>query len=169
MLFRSAVMLRTGTRRVGCFGLARSGEASSWVGRASDIVVTGGVIAGSANLFNLLDLRPGRSLKAGLATLALSDHVRAVSWAPGAAIAGATAAAVPDDLAGETMLGDTGANALGAAIGTILAETADPARRRVILAVLLGLTLASEKVSFTSVIESTPGLAEIDSFGRGDV
>ena len=64
------------------------------------------------------------------------------------------------------MLGDTGANALGAAIGVILAETATPAQRRLILAVLAGLTLASEKVSFTSVIESTPGLREIDSFGR---
>ena len=48
----------------------------------------------------------------------------------------------------------------------ILAETATPAQRRLILAVLAGLTLASEKVSFTSVIESTPGLREIDSFGR---
>ncbi|QUL80178.1 hypothetical protein [Brevibacterium sp. SMBL_HHYL_HB1] len=165
----AALILRTGTRRTGLFGLARPDEAASWAGRACDIVVTGGVIAGSANLFNLLDLRPGRSLKAGLTTLALTDHVRAVSWAPSAAIAGAAAAAAPDDLAGATMLGDTGANAVGAAIGTILAETADPARRRVILAVLAGLTLASEKVSFTSVIESTPGLREIDSFGRGDV
>src|SRR5699024_7187252 len=165
----AASLLRPGTRRTGLFGLARPDEAASWAGRACDIVVTGGVIAGSANLFNLLDLRPGRSLKAGLTTLALTDHVRAVSWAPSAAIAGAAAAAAPDDLAGATMLGDTGANAVGAAIGTILAETADPARRRVILAVLAGLTLASEKVSFTSVIESTPGLREIDSFGRGDV
>lgn len=165
----AAIILRTGTRRTGLFGLARPDEAASWARKACDVVVTGGVIAGSANLFNLLDLRPGRSLKAGLATLALTDHVRAVSWAPSAAIAGAAAAAAPDDLAGATMLGDTGANAVGAAIGTILAETADPARRRVILAVLAGLTLASEKVSFTSVIESTPGLREIDSFGRGDV
>src|SRR5690625_2081548 len=164
-----AILLRTGTRRTGLFGLARPDEAASWAGRACDIVVTGGVIAGSAYLFHLLDLRPGRSLKAGLTTLALTDHVRAVSWAPSAAIAGAAAAAAPDDLAGATMLGDTGANAVGAAIGTILAETSDPARRRVILAVLAGLTLASEKVSFTSVIESTPGLREIDSFGRGDV
>lgn len=164
----AAAILRTGTRRTGLLAFARQDE-SSWAARACDIVVTGGVIAGSANLFNLLDLRPGRALKAGALTLALTDHVRRVSWAPAAAVAGATAAAWPDDLAGEVMLGDTGANALGAAIGTILAETADPARRRIILAVLAGLTLASEKVSFTSVIESTPGLREIDSFGREDV
>ena len=64
------------------------------------------------------------------------------------------------------MLGDTGANALGAAIGTVLSETASPKQRAAILAVLVGLTLLSEKVSFTSVIESTPGLREIDAFGR---
>src|SRR5699024_12471855 len=82
----AAILRRPGTRRTGLVGLARPDEAASWAGRACDIVVTGGVIAGSANLFNLLDLRPGRSLKAGLTTLALIDHVRAVSWAPSAAI-----------------------------------------------------------------------------------
>jgi len=34
------------------------------------------------------------------------------------------------------------------------------------LAVLTALTLTSEKVSFTKVIESTPGLRELDAFGR---
>ncbi|WP_181273293.1 hypothetical protein [Brevibacterium oceani] len=164
----AAAILRTGTRKTGLFAVSRQDD-SNWVSRACDIVVTGGVIAGSANLFNLLDLRPGRALKAGALTLAFTDHDHAVSWAPSAAIAGASAAAWPDDLAGEVMLGDTGANALGAAIGTILAETASPGQRRIVLAVLAGLTLASEKVSFTSVIESTPGLREIDSFGREGV
>jgi UDP-N-acetylmuramyl pentapeptide phosphotransferase/UDP-N-acetylglucosamine-1-phosphate transferase len=165
----AAAILRTGASRTGLFGLSRHDDEASWFSKACDIVVTGGVIAGSANMFNLLDLRPGRALKAGALTLAFTDHEHAVSWAPSAAIAGATAAAWPDDLAGEVMLGDTGANALGAVIGTILSETADPVRRRLILAALAGLTLASEKVSFTSVIESTPGLREIDSFGREGV
>ncbi|UVI34691.1 hypothetical protein [Brevibacterium spongiae] len=165
----AAAILRGRPRPTGLFGHDRTEAGRAWYATATDIVVTGGVIAGSANLFNLLDLRPGRALKAGTLTLAFTDHERRVSWAQSGAIAGATAAAWPDDLAGEVMLGDTGANALGAAIGVILSETASPAQRRLILAVLAGLTLASEKVSFTSVIESTPGLREIDSFGREGV
>lgn len=164
----AAAILRSRTRPSGLFGSTYSTSDRPWYAATADVIVTGGVIAGSANLFNLLDLRPGRALKAGALTLAFIDHDRRVSWAPAGAILGATAAAWPDDLAGDAMLGDTGANALGAAIGVILAETAAPAQRRLILAVLAGLTLASEKVSFTSVIESTPGLREIDSFGRED-
>ena len=64
------------------------------------------------------------------------------------------------------MLGDTGANALGAALGTILVENSTAKQRALVLTGLVGLTLLSEKVSFTSIIESTPGLREIDAFGR---
>lgn len=93
-------------------------------------------------------------------------HRHGLTWAPGAAIAGASAAAWPDDLDGAVMLGDTGANALGAALGTILVENSTAKQRALVLTGLVGLTLLSEKVSFTSIIESTPGLREIDAFGR---
>ncbi|RBP61881.1 hypothetical protein DFO66_11814 [Brevibacterium sanguinis] len=136
---------------------------------AVDTVVAGGVIAGTANLFNLLDLRPGRALKAGFLTLALMEHDHGTSWVPAAGIAGSSAGAWTEDLAGETMLGDTGANALGAALGTMLAAGSGPRHRAAILAVLVALTLLSEKVSFTSVIEATPGLRELDAFGREHV
>jgi UDP-N-acetylmuramyl pentapeptide phosphotransferase/UDP-N-acetylglucosamine-1-phosphate transferase len=64
------------------------------------------------------------------------------------------------------MLGDAGANALGAVLGTALVAGARPRTRWAALGVVLGLTLASEKVSFTRVIAATPGLREFDALGR---
>ncbi|WP_231441448.1 hypothetical protein [Brevibacterium zhoupengii] len=162
----AATILRTGVNNHGLFSSHRTTEDQTWWGSTVDVVVTGGVIAGTANLFNLLDLRPGRALKTGLLTLAFMPHRHGLTWAPGAAIAGASAAAWPDDLDGAVMLGDTGANALGAALGTVLVENSTAKQRALVLTGLVGLTLLSEKVSFTSIIESTPGLREIDAFGR---
>ncbi len=145
---------------------ASAGRARTVLGTAVDAVVAGGVIAGTANLLNLLDLRPGRALKTGFLTLGLMGHSHGITWVPAAAVAGAGAGAWDDDLEGTAMLGDTGANALGAALGTTLAAHSSPRQRAGLLAVLAVLTLLSEKVSFTSVIEATPGLRELDAFGR---
>lgn len=128
-----------------------------------DLVVGGAVVAGSANLVNLLDLRPGRALKA---TLLLSGPLALWGSRTAPAAAGAAAAALPGDLAGVSMLGDTGANAAGALIGVALIERLGGRGRLVALAVLTSLTLVSEKVSFTAVIESTPGLRGVDAWGR---
>jgi hypothetical protein len=64
------------------------------------------------------------------------------------------------------MLGDAGANALGALLGLALAARTGPLGRAVLLAGVAGLTAASERVSFTRVIERTPGLRELDALGR---
>ncbi|WP_058120602.1 hypothetical protein [Actinobaculum massiliense] len=64
------------------------------------------------------------------------------------------------------MLGDTGANALGASLGFALASLESRPTRCGILAGLVGLTLASEKVSFTSIIENNSALRFIDQLGR---
>lgn len=165
----AATILRTGRHSHGLLTANRASADHSCWATTVDVVVTGGVIAGTANLFNLLDLRPGRALKAGLLTLAFMPHRHGRTWAPSAAVAGSAAAAWPEDLAGAVMLGDTGANALGAVLGTVLAENSTAKQRALILSGLVGLTLLSEKVSFTSVIESTPGLREIDAFGRESV
>jgi UDP-N-acetylmuramyl pentapeptide phosphotransferase/UDP-N-acetylglucosamine-1-phosphate transferase len=130
-----------------------------------DTVVGGAVVAGAANLVNLLDLRPGRALKATL--LACAPLVAARGGAvPAAAAAGASIGVLAPDLAGSAMLGDTGANAAGALVGTALLERTGRTGRVTALAVLSILTLASERVSFTRVIESTPVLREIDDWGR---
>ncbi|MEU6206046.1 hypothetical protein ABZ814_20990 [Micromonospora musae] len=133
-------------------------------GRGADVLLGAGVVAGTANLLNLLDLRPGRALKSGLllgAPLAGGPHGGIAAGA-----AGAAAGLLPDDLGEEVMLGDSGANALGAVLGVALAARTGPLGRAGLLAVLAGLTAASEKVSFTQVIQRTPGLRELDALGR---
>jgi hypothetical protein len=130
-----------------------------------DTLVGGAVIAGSANLLNLLDLRPGRALKATIVLGALTATAPRSATAAGAAV-GAAAGLLGPDLAGEAMLGDTGANSAGALLGAALVQRTGRRGRWVALAALTALTLASEKVSFTRVIESTPGLRELDALGR---
>jgi UDP-N-acetylmuramyl pentapeptide phosphotransferase/UDP-N-acetylglucosamine-1-phosphate transferase len=126
--------------------------------RPLDILLAGGVIAGSANLLNLLDLRPGRALKVGLAGSLLLGQ-------PG--LAGACAALLPGDLGERTMLGDAGANALGAALGVAFAaRVRQRAPRKAALVGLVALTAASEVVSFSEVIDRSPSLRRFDQVGR---
>ncbi|RIK16027.1 MAG: hypothetical protein DCC50_06265 [Acidobacteria bacterium] len=136
----------------------RAGCATGW-----STVAGAGLVAGSANLANLLDLRPGRALKVALA-LGLPLALRGRPAA--AAVCAAGAVALPPDLRGETMLGDTGANPLGAAVGIAAAQALGRRGRLAALAVVAGLTLLSERVSFTRVIEATPVLRELDGWGR---
>ena len=138
---------------------------------AADTLVAGAVVAGTANLLNLLDLRPGRALKATVIAGALTAADPRAAAAPAAAAAAAAAAGAAigllgPDLAGETMLGDTGANSAGALLGAALVARTGRRGRLVALTILSALTLASERVSFTAVIESTPGLRELDALGR---
>jgi UDP-N-acetylmuramyl pentapeptide phosphotransferase/UDP-N-acetylglucosamine-1-phosphate transferase len=129
-----------------------------------DGVLTTGLVAGTANLLNLLDLRPGRAGKAG--ALAAAVLLCGPSGGLVAGPLGATAALLPDDLGERVMLGDSGANAIGALLGLRLASVPGRASRTGLLAGIVALTLASEKVSFTKVIEATPGLRELDRLGR---
>jgi len=64
------------------------------------------------------------------------------------------------------MLGDAGANALGAMLGAAAAASLPWKARVTVLAVIAGLTAASEVVSFTRVIERTPPLRWLDMLGR---
>ncbi len=164
--------------------------------RAFDVATSGALIAASANLLNLFDLRPGRALKVGLigapATLAAawarsgavpggvgagrgaagnttSRATSATAVCLSAAAVGAAGAALGPDLAERDMLGDGGANALGAAIGAAAAFGCSRPVRLALLAGVMGLTLASERISFTGVIERTPVLRRVDGWGRRPV
>jgi len=133
-------------------------------GALVDAVLTTGLVAGTANLVNLLDLRPGRAGKA--AALAAAAGIGGPAGGLVAGPLGATLAVLPADLGERVMLGDCGANALGALLGLRLAALPGRTSRAGLLAGVVGLTLASEKVSFTRVIEGTPGLRELDRLGR---
>jgi UDP-N-acetylmuramyl pentapeptide phosphotransferase/UDP-N-acetylglucosamine-1-phosphate transferase len=133
-------------------------------GALVDGVLTTGLVAGTANLVNLLDLRPGRAGKAGI--LAAAATLGGPAGGLVAGPLGATLAVLPEDLGERVMLGDSGANALGALLGLRLSAVPGRAPRAALLAGVTALTLASEKVSFTRVIEATPGLRELDRLGR---
>jgi UDP-N-acetylmuramyl pentapeptide phosphotransferase/UDP-N-acetylglucosamine-1-phosphate transferase len=130
----------------------------------ADAVLTTGLVAGTANLVNLLDLRPGRAAKA--TALAAAAGLGSPAGALVAGPLGASLAVLPDDLGERVMLGDCGANAVGALLGLRLAAVPRRATRAVALAAVVGLTLTSERVSFTRVIEATPVLRELDRLGR---
>ncbi|HEY7361253.1 MAG TPA: hypothetical protein VH642_10600 [Streptosporangiaceae bacterium] len=157
----------TGAVKLGGIGATGMVAAAVAGGRPADVIINAGLIAGGANLLNLFDLRPGRAIKVALAGGALL----AGTGGPGAARAvaapvGAALALLPEDLGERAMLGDAGANALGAMLGAAAAASLPRPARVILLAGITGLTAASEVVSFTAVIERTPALRWLDMLGR---
>jgi UDP-N-acetylmuramyl pentapeptide phosphotransferase/UDP-N-acetylglucosamine-1-phosphate transferase len=140
------------------------------VSRTFGTLVDGALIAGSANLANLFDLRPGRAIKvgllAGIPLVAASARANSRAATLAAIPLGAAVALLPEDLGERAMLGDSGANALGALLG--LAATVQLGRpgRLVLLGTVAALTAASEKISFTKVIAGNPVLNRLDMLGR---
>lgn len=181
---------------IGASALAASAlvgsKATSMGGKVADLALNTVLIAGAANLANLLDLRPGRALKATvLVATPLSYFSCAAAKTPASGASGAPSAkpvspaspasaqrllasglnaaaitALVEDLQETTMLGDTGANAAGALLGTSLAAN-DSWKLRLGTALgVVGLILASEKVSFSKVIAANPALNWLDQLWR---
>jgi hypothetical protein len=116
------------------------------------------LVALAANAVNQLDTRPGRALKAFfLAAAWLRPRSRAV-W--GGVLLG------PYDLREMTMLGDGGANALGAVLGLSSVAKFGVRGRWLAIGALAGLTLLGERRSLGRLIEETPILRELDAMGR---
>lgn len=126
------------------------------------------VIALAANFVNLLDLRPGRAGKGFLILwLLVIFPNRNSEYLPiSAALAAALAAWLPADLKERGTLGDAGANMLGAVLGAGFVAASDLPATMAVLALLVVVTLASERVSFTEVIERTGPLRWLDGLGR---
>ena len=155
----------TGAVKLGGIGMTGLVAAAAAGGSPADLVINAGLIAGSANLLNLFDLRPGRAIKVALAGGGLLAAVSPPARPAAAAPLGAALALLPEDLAERAMLGDAGANALGAMLGAAATALPRPARVAA-LAAITGLTAASEVVSFTAVIACTPPLNWADMLGR---
>ncbi|GAB2476843.1 hypothetical protein ACWDUI_29775 [Streptosporangium sandarakinum] len=161
----------SGAVKIAGIGLTGLAAAALTARRPADAVIDGMLVAGAANLANLFDLRPGRAIKVGLlagapllaAGLRRGDPVAA---ALAALPLGASAALLPEDLGERAMLGDAGANALGALLGLAAAVTLGRPGRLAALGTVAALTAASEKVSFTKVIAGNPVLNRIDMLGR---
>ena len=138
-------------------------------GRVADLGINAGLVAGAANLINLFDLRPGRAIKVSLLASAALAATGPRARASVAAPVGAALALLPEDLGERAMLGDSGANAIGAMLGVAAASSLPRRARLGVLAGVVGLTVASEKISFTKVIARTRALNWLDMLGRRPV
>jgi UDP-GlcNAc:undecaprenyl-phosphate/decaprenyl-phosphate GlcNAc-1-phosphate transferase len=154
-------------KAAGSLGLALL--ATEWFGLAIDRwLLAAAVLVLATNALNLLDLRPGRAIKAfALLGAGLTIGVRELRplmtlglFAGPALVAGAY------DLRERAMLGDTGANLLGALAGLWVVLSLGQTGQLVALALLLALTVYGELRSISELVERVPLLRRLDSWGR---
>ena len=127
-----------------------------------------GLLILATNLFNLLDLRPGRAEK-GLGLLGAGLCLGAWTLAPLELLgifAGPVLVGAWFTLRERAMLGDTGSNLVGAIGGVWLLTTLSPDARLIALALVAGLTIYGELRSISATIDSVPPLRWLDSLGR---
>ncbi len=163
---------------------AAGSETLGSVRGIAGVALAGAAIALSSNLVNLMDLRPGRALKSYLLLAALGvvssgfllvsgsasgviDVDTAVTaLALGLFLIGPVIAVWHYDLGELGMLGDAGANPMGAVAGLFIIAGLTFSGLVAYVVFVFALNLASEKVSFSRVIESNFVLRWIDSLGR---
>jgi UDP-GlcNAc:undecaprenyl-phosphate GlcNAc-1-phosphate transferase len=122
----------------------------------------------ATNLFNLLDLRPGRAEKA-LALLGAGLCLFAWTLAPIELLgifAGPVLVGAWLTLGERAMLGDTGSNLIGAVAGVWLLTVLGGDARLIALGVVVLLTVYGELRSISAAIERVPPLRWLDSLGR---
>jgi UDP-GlcNAc:undecaprenyl-phosphate/decaprenyl-phosphate GlcNAc-1-phosphate transferase len=149
--------------------LALAAYATSGLGdRDFAYVADLALLLGTTNLFNLLDLRPGRAEKAFVALLAAlcigawtAEPLELLGVFIGPVLVGAAYT-----LRERAMLGDTGANLVGALAGVALLVTLGDAGRYVALGIVAALNVYGEFRSISRTIEGVPLLRSLDSLGR---
>lgn len=137
-------------------------------GHLGPLVVDALLVALAANLGNLFDRAPGRTTKVALvaavalgAATALDEELLGV-----AVVIGSALALLGGDLRERFMLGDTGANAIGAVLGFGVVIATSLEVRFAVMVLLLALNVLSEVVSFSSLIERAGPLRAFDRLGR---
>jgi glycosyl transferase family 2 len=113
------------------------------------------LVAGSANLLNQLDTKPGRALKAYIGAAFALD-----------APLGLAVLLLPYDLRERVMLGDAGSNALGALLGFKSVDRFRGRGRFAAVAGVVALNIVGERRSLGELIERTPGVSKLDRMGR---
>lgn len=147
---------------LGAGALVTEGGDGWWPALAS-----GAIVALAANLVNLTDRAPGRAGKVTLVAGAALMVWGGAAWAVTASGAfGALIACLALDLTEKGMLGDAGANPLGALLGVGLAGSVQGGSAAIAVVLLAVVNLASERWSFSEAIEKSPLLRAVDRFGR---
>jgi UDP-GlcNAc:undecaprenyl-phosphate/decaprenyl-phosphate GlcNAc-1-phosphate transferase len=126
------------------------------------------VLVLATNLFNLLDLRPGRSVKAFL-LLGVGVTLGAWTLEPLAAMGlfvGPVLVIGLYDLREQALLGDTGSNLIGALAGLWVVVALPPTGQAIALGIMAIATVYGEFRSISKLIERTPLLRHLDSLGR---
>jgi hypothetical protein len=121
-------------------------------------------IAGCTNIWNGLDVAPGRALKGFLVVavvLLVVDLKAFLLVCTGAA----TAALIPD-LRERGMLGDSGANLLGFLAGAEIVRRLPEVWLIPAALIVIGLNVLAETVTFSRMIEAIPPLRWFDRLGR---
>jgi len=161
--------MTTGTLKLVGGAMLAVAVAGSLLGRAPlRLAGDAALIALSANAANLFDRAPGRVIKVGVVAFAVLVAVAGerARLGPVAVVMGAALGLLVDDLREHLMVGDAGANALGAVLGLGLVVAASPLVRTIALVVVLAVNVAGELVSFSRVIDAVPPLRAIDRAGR---
>ena len=158
----------TGVLKLVVLGLGAVPFAVVVVDGIFDAAIAAVLMAGSANLANLLDVRPGRALKfVGILFLLALPFVG--SWAvlvAALAVVGGAIGLFPFDVRGRIMLGDAGAAVLGATLGYAVIVGGPGPSWWCFLAVILGCTALAEVSSISGVMERVWFLRRFDSWGR---
>ena len=158
-------------KALGALGLALlvlSGTGLDGPLERGEYLLATGVLVLATNLFNLLDLRPGRSIKAFVVLgtgLTLGSFDLEPLWTLGLFL-GPILALAPIDLREQGMLGDVGSNAIGAVAGLWLVLALSPVGQAIALALIAAATVYGEFRSISTLIERTPLLRHLDSVGR---